>query len=130
MVHQKQWQRYDNLDFIGLQYIRILEISLLHVISAREGNISKRDEMPLSNIFEIELFDLWGIDFMGPFPSSYGNNYILVTVDYVSKWVEAIATQTNDPKVVMKLIKRTIFLDLVFLGPLQVMRGHISATNH
>ena len=65
--------------------------------------------MPLSNIFEIELFDLWGIDFMGPFPSSYGNNYILVAVDYVSKWVEAVATKTNDSKVVMQFIKRNIF---------------------
>ena len=36
-------------------------------------------------ILEIEIFDVWGIDFMGPFPSSEGNCYILVCVDYVSK---------------------------------------------
>ncbi|XP_057734273.1 uncharacterized protein LOC130949621 [Arachis stenosperma] len=48
---------------------------------------------------ELELFDVWGIDFMGPFPSSYSNSYILVAVDYISKWVEAIATTTNDNKV-------------------------------
>ena len=41
---------------------------------------------------EVEVFDRWGIDFMGPFPSSAGNEYILVAVDYVSKWVEAVAT--------------------------------------
>ncbi|KAL4324503.1 hypothetical protein GQ457_11G026440 [Hibiscus cannabinus] len=34
----------------------------------RTGNISKRNEMPLQNILEVELFDVWGIDFMGPFP--------------------------------------------------------------
>ncbi|KAL4272007.1 hypothetical protein GQ457_13G015500 [Hibiscus cannabinus] len=39
----------------------------------RTGNISKRNEMPLQNILEVELFDVWGIDFMGPFPSSFGN---------------------------------------------------------
>lgn len=65
--------------------------------------------MPLNNILEVELFDVWGVDFMGPFPSSYGNQYILVAVDYVSKWVEAIATPTNDARVVQKFFKKTIF---------------------
>ncbi|RVW68010.1 Retrovirus-related Pol polyprotein from transposon 17.6 [Vitis vinifera] len=40
-----------------------------------------------------DLFDVWGIDFMGPFPMSFGNSYILVGVDYVSKWVEAIPSK-------------------------------------
>ncbi|XP_031120199.1 uncharacterized protein LOC116023344 [Ipomoea triloba] len=71
----------------------------------RTGNISKRHEMPLSNILVIDLFDVWGIDFMGPFPTSFGYNYILVAVDYVSKWVEAVATRTNDSKVVLKFLK-------------------------
>ncbi|KAE8661092.1 DNA-directed RNA polymerase V subunit 5C-like [Hibiscus syriacus] len=51
---------------------------------------------------KIELFDVWGIDFMGPFPSSEGKLYILPVVDYVSKWVEAIATSKNDSKTVLK----------------------------
>nr|GEY30562.1 reverse transcriptase domain-containing protein [Tanacetum cinerariifolium] len=46
-----------------------------------------------------------GIDFMGPFPSSRGNKYILVTVDYLSKWVEAKALPTNDARVVCKFLK-------------------------
>jgi hypothetical protein len=74
----------------------------------RVGNISRRDQMPLTNIFELEIFDTWGIDFMGPFPSSFGFLYILVAVDYVSKWVEAQATKTNDAKVVTKFIKEHI----------------------
>ena len=41
--------------------------------------------MPLCNMLEVELFDVWGIDFMGLFPPSKGNLYILVLVDYVSK---------------------------------------------
>ncbi|XP_012436396.1 uncharacterized protein LOC105762949 [Gossypium raimondii] len=57
----------------------------------KNGNISRRNEMPLTNILEVELFNVWGIDFLGPFSSSYGNKYILVAVDYVSKWVEAEA---------------------------------------
>ena len=48
-------------------------------------NISKRDEMSMRPILEVEIFDLWGIDFMGPFPPSDGKEYILVAVDYVSK---------------------------------------------
>ena len=62
----------------------------------RTGNISRRDEMPQKGILEVEIFDVWGIDFMGPFPSSFGNKYILVVVDYVSKWIEAIVAPTND----------------------------------
>ena len=51
----------------------------------RMGNISKKHEMPLKGILEVELFDVWGIDFMVPFSSSLGYKYILVMVDYVSK---------------------------------------------
>ncbi|XP_060972185.1 uncharacterized protein LOC133038143 [Cannabis sativa] len=65
--------------------------------------------MPLNCILEVELFDVWGIDFMGPFPPSFGNLYILVVVDYVSNWVEAIASPTNDAKVVMKFLHRNVF---------------------
>ena len=49
------------------------------------GNISKKNEMPLQGILVVQIFDVWGIDFMGPFPSSFGNIYILLAVDYVSK---------------------------------------------
>ena len=65
--------------------------------------------MPLTNILEVELFDVWGIDFMGSFPSSYGHKYILLAVDYVSKWVEAIPTITCDAKVVLRFIRSNIF---------------------
>ena len=75
----------------------------------RRGKISKRHEMEHKSIQEVEVFDCWGIDFMGPFPSSYGNKYILVAVDYVSKWVEAVASPTNDSSVVTKLFKSIIF---------------------
>jgi len=46
---------------------------------------------------------------MGPFPPSHNNFYILVAVDYVSKWVKAIASLTNDSKVVLKFLKKYIF---------------------
>nr|GEZ03407.1 reverse transcriptase domain-containing protein [Tanacetum cinerariifolium] len=62
----------------------------------RQGKISQRDEMPQNSIQTCEIFDVWGIDFMGPFTSSRGNKYILVAVDYLSKWVEAKALPTND----------------------------------
>ncbi|GJW64357.1 reverse transcriptase domain-containing protein [Tanacetum coccineum] len=71
----------------------------------RQGKISQRDEMPQNAIQVCEIFDIWGIDFMGPFPSSRGNKYILVAVDYLSKWVEAKALPTNDARVVCKFLK-------------------------
>ncbi|KAM1175357.1 hypothetical protein ACFX19_028369 [Malus domestica] len=75
----------------------------------RMGGISARDQMPQVSILNVEIFDVWGIDFMGPFPSSYGLMYILLAVDYVSKWVEAKATRTNDSKVVADFIRTNIF---------------------
>nr|GEV27932.1 reverse transcriptase domain-containing protein [Tanacetum cinerariifolium] len=71
----------------------------------RQGKISQRDEMPPNSIQVYEIFGIWGIDFMGPFSSSKGNKYILVAVDYLSKWVEAKALPTNDARVVVKLLK-------------------------
>ncbi|GJY59148.1 reverse transcriptase domain-containing protein [Tanacetum coccineum] len=72
------------------------------------GRISQRDEMPQNSIQVCEIFDIWGIDFIGLFPSSRGNKYILVAVDYLSKWVEAKALPTNDARVVCKFLK-TLF---------------------
>nr|GEX50544.1 retroelement Pol polyprotein-like [Tanacetum cinerariifolium] len=67
--------------------------------------LTQKDEMPQNSIKVCEIFDVWGIDFMGPFPSSKGNKYILVTVDYLSKWVEDKALPTNDAKMVVKFLK-------------------------
>ncbi|GKD70115.1 reverse transcriptase domain-containing protein [Tanacetum coccineum] len=61
--------------------------------------------MPQNLIQICEIFDVWGIEFMGPFPSSRGNKYILVAVNYVSKWVEPKALPTNDARVVVKFLK-------------------------
>ena len=72
-------------------------------------NISKRDEMPLQSILEVEIFDVWGIDSKGPFLPSKGKEYILVAVDYVSKWIKAIPMRTNDHRMVHKFIVRNIF---------------------
>nr|GEY18752.1 reverse transcriptase domain-containing protein [Tanacetum cinerariifolium] len=70
-----------------------------------QGKISQKDKMPQNAIQVCEIFDVWGIDFMGPFPSSKGNKYILVAVDYLSKWVEAKVLPTNDARVVVKILK-------------------------
>ena len=62
----------------------------------RTENFSPCDELPQQPILEIEVFDVWGIDFMRPFPQ-YGNHvYILLAIDYVSKWVETISYVKND----------------------------------
>lgn len=65
--------------------------------------------MPINYILKFEIFDVWGIDFMGPFPPSFGNFYILLEVDYVSKLIEAITTASNDAKVVKKFLLKNIF---------------------
>ena len=58
----------------------------------------------------VDIFDMWGINFMGPFPTSFGHEYILLAVDYVSKWVEAKATKKDDSKTVAEFIRTHIFV--------------------
>nr|GEW93018.1 reverse transcriptase domain-containing protein [Tanacetum cinerariifolium] len=67
--------------------------------------IIRRDEIPQNVIQVCEIFDVLGIDFMRIFLSLRGNRYILVAVDYLSKWVEANALPTNDVRVVVKFLK-------------------------
>nr|GEX77235.1 reverse transcriptase domain-containing protein [Tanacetum cinerariifolium] len=74
-------------------------------ICQRQGKISQRDEMPQNVIQVCEIFDVWGIDFLGPFLSLRGNRYILVAVNYLSKSVEAKTLLTNDARVVVKFLK-------------------------
>ncbi|RDX60920.1 pol, partial [Mucuna pruriens] len=71
--------------------------------------MSRRHEMLQHPILFCEVFDVWGIDFMGPFPVSNGYSYILLAVDYMSRWLEAVATKTNDAKVVVNFLKSNIF---------------------
>ena len=66
--------------------------------------------MPMRAIVEVEIFDLWVIDYMGPFPPSNGKEYILVAVDYVSKWVEEIPSMTNDHREVLRFVTICIFV--------------------
>ena len=64
--------------------------------------------MPLQGILVVQIFYVWGIDFMRPFPSSFENIYIILAVDYVSKWVEATASPRNDAITVVGFIQRNI----------------------
>nr|GFA21552.1 DNA-directed DNA polymerase [Tanacetum cinerariifolium] len=71
----------------------------------RQGKVSQKDEMPHNFIQICEIFDVWGIDFMGLFLSSKGNKYVLVAVNYLSKWFEAKVLPTNDAQVVVRFLK-------------------------
>jgi hypothetical protein len=75
----------------------------------RHGNINTRDAMPLTSNLQIDIFDVWGINFMGPFPNSEGCEYILVAVDYVSKWVEVLPCQDVDAMHSKKMFYKVIF---------------------
>nr|GEY05734.1 reverse transcriptase domain-containing protein [Tanacetum cinerariifolium] len=88
----------------GIKYFLCYEIGTM-MAANRQGKISQRDEIPQNTIQVCKIFDVWGIDFMGPFPSLKGNKYILVAVDYLSKWVEAKVLPTNDGRVVFKFLK-------------------------
>ena len=68
-----------------------------------------RNAMPLTYNLQVELFDVWGIDYMGPFPKFHNCEYILVAVDYVSKWVEAMPCTAADAKHTRKVFHKIIF---------------------
>jgi hypothetical protein len=75
----------------------------------RHENINTRDVMPLTSNLQIDIFDVWGIDFMGPFPTSEGCEYILVAIDYFSKWVEALPYWAADAMHSKKMFHEVIF---------------------
>ena len=85
--------------------------------------------MPLNPILVVDLFDVWGIDFMGPFLSSFGYIYILVGVDYVSKWVEAVPCRAVDHRVVLKFLMENIFSKFGVPKAIISNEVRISATN-
>ncbi|CAN6583797.1 unnamed protein product [Malus baccata var. baccata] len=111
LVHEEEVvpipEKFPNEQLMSIEDARIFCIACDRC--QRTGNIGPKDQIPQSPIFNVEIFDVWGIDFMGPFPSSHGFVYILLAVDYVSKWVEARATRTNDSKVVADFVKTNIF---------------------
>ena len=85
-----------------------LEMLIISVLRGSIVNV-RVDMIRLSSILIDDIFDVWGIDFMGPFPPSFGFVYIFVAMDYVSKLVEALATRTNDHNVLVKFVKECIF---------------------
>lgn len=84
--------------------------------------------MPQTPILVYEIFYVWGIDFMGPFPLSFGHTYIILAVGYLSKYVEAKATRTDNAKVVVEFVKTYIFPGMECLKPLSATKGHTSAS--
>jgi transposase InsO family protein len=61
--------------------------------------------MPLRYNLQFDLFDVWGIDFMGPFKNSHGFEHMLFMVDYISKWVEAMPCRKDSTEEFIAMIK-------------------------
>jgi len=95
--------------FIGPPSLKTLTSSTNVAPLSTCGQDHKEEYDAVTPNITVEIFDVRGIDFMGPFPNSFGNLYILVAVDYMSKWVEAVASRTYDNKVVVKFLKKNIF---------------------
>ena len=64
--------------------------------------------MPLNPIIIVKIFDVRGINFMRPFLIVFGNEYVLLAIDYVPKWADIIATRTNELPNVVKYIRENI----------------------
>ncbi|GJT82805.1 reverse transcriptase domain-containing protein [Tanacetum coccineum] len=79
-------------------FLRKTQSLILAKNASRHSKRSNKNEMPQNNIQINKVFDVWGIDFMGPFTKSHKSEYILVAIDYMSKWVEVEALPTNDAR--------------------------------
>ena len=96
--------RYGLVDSIGPRCMKTRK-DLFQLVR----NISQRNDMPLNYNLQIDLFDVWGIDFMGQFVNSHGFEHILVMMDYVSKWVEAMPCRNASTEESTHMIKSVIF---------------------
>ena len=102
--------RYFKLAFSRQLYSRMFMLMSGLAIVVKGLEIGQEGmKCSLNYILEVKIFYVLGVDFMGPFPSSRGNRYILVPMDYVYKWVEALNSPTNDFRVVDRLFKRLSF---------------------
>jgi transposase InsO family protein len=97
----------------GFYWLEMHEDTKRYVASCpecqRTGNISQRNSTPLEYNLQIDLFNVWGIDFMGPFKNSHGYEHIQVMVDYVSQWVEAMPCCKASTEESIAMIKNMIF---------------------
>lgn len=73
------------------------------------GNLRRRNQILQTPILVSEIFDVLGINFMGPFPLSFENSNIILAMDYISKWMKTKVTLTNNAKIVVDFIKANIF---------------------
>ncbi|KAK6125581.1 hypothetical protein DH2020_040674 [Rehmannia glutinosa] len=101
----KQHNGHINDSFLDEQLFALNSISIDIPWFADFANYLAGKVLPkgMTNQQKNEIFDVW---FMGPFPTSFGNKYILVAVDYVSKWIEAQALPKNDARVVVHFLKK------------------------
>ncbi|XP_070031851.1 uncharacterized protein [Nicotiana tomentosiformis] len=127
MVEQEQWPKCLVVVWPTL-YKDASDLVKICNECQRADAISKKNEMPLITILEIDIFDVWIIYFMGLFMSSCGNTYILVAVDYVSKWVEAVPLPNNEARSLVAFLKKNMFTR--FITPRAIKRdgGHTFAT--
>ncbi|GJR09105.1 reverse transcriptase domain-containing protein [Tanacetum coccineum] len=107
MVPTRQLKKSLIPDFIGRLFTEMPmtwshSVTLVNV----KANVAQKTECPKCNSKLCEIFDVWGHRFYRSLlPSSRGNKYILVAVDYLSKWVKAKALPTNDARVIIKFLK-------------------------
>jgi len=106
-VGRKQLSKSFSVVCIGRLCLKMPTYAVRVVL--RVNSLGKSVGETSNPIIIVEIFHVWGIDFMGPFPSSFENEYILFAVDYVSKWVEVVPTRTMKARVIVKFLRKNIF---------------------
>ena len=91
----------------------------------KTGYLSRRNQNPLHNVYVCEIFDLWGVDLMGSFSPSFGFTYILMLVDYVSNWIEVVATRAGDVKTMANMLNLSFCTNVEFLRQSSITGEHI-----
>lgn len=105
-----QQLKFFDLIFTGHLYSKILTNTHKVVTTTKESEEFLKEMRCIYRAYmKQKFFYCWGIDFIGPFPLLYHNNYILVVVHYMSKWVERIASPKATGQTMVKFLKKNIF---------------------
>lgn len=109
-MDKDMYLRCSRMDFGGQIYLTIVICMFKNASNSKKLVISiKRDEIPLNGMLEVQPCDCWGTEFIDPFPPLNSHIYIFVCVNYVTKWVKAIACTPDDAHVLSNFLKNNFF---------------------
>eukprot|EP00253_Pinus_taeda_P019960 PITA_19960 len=94
------------------------------------GKPTPKDEIPMQPQVTFKPFEKWGMDFVGPIsPPSKHKQYIIVCIDYLTKWAETKAIKAATKEKVAEFLRENIFCKLGYPKELVTDQGSQFTSN-